>query len=610
MSYESLSCRRSTVTLTLTIVTCMAGTLGACAGKLLPEAPARNEPTPEKPGHVAPGVAGAVAFDDNAPGAMACITLTELSSGAQRTVVVADRDGRFSAPIAPGEYAIAVTSEHGFAWIDKQTISSSVPPITLTRNCSPVAGRVATARSGGTQVRFGRWSFDTGDTFITHVRDDGTFGLCLPAGRYSTTLSGGELSLYVDVEVPARDPIVLHGYAASEIRRPPGVAGVVAHDIDGLVADVVHSGARLVGMGEATHGGAEFVTMRAKLTFELARRGQLQLVLFENDAIAVMGLERYVNGEDVDLAAQVAALGFWTTDTHEFLHFLEDVRRYNLGSSSASARIHIWGIDVQNTKLPVELLTANAQTLRLTGEEHELLQAVAPDRGKAVKLFSVERRAALDALLSRLSAPVGSADLHTQLAVAARSLATQVGYTDGDTVGLYAVRRDAGMAQLASFIVDRTGAKRAALWAHDGHITRASDGRDSMGKRLSSALSSGYYPIGFFLFEGSSRAWDSAGKIGVISHSVPPAPPFSIEGALMSAAGSPGVAWLPLRRLPAPLRAWLAIPRFAREMGAVYNGEERTMLLLEPSVAFDALVVIKTVHDSSPTPTGIRQVTR
>jgi erythromycin esterase-like protein len=128
-----------------------------------------------------------------------------------------------------------------------------------------------------------------------------------------------------------------------------------------------------------------------------------------------------------------------------------------------------------------------------------------------------------------------------------------------------------------------------------------------MGQALSDTFLDKYYPIGFYLFEGSSRAWDSAGKIGVISHVMTPAPPFTVEGALMAATGAPDVVWLALSQLPPKLQVWLDIPRFVRELGAVYNGEERAMMLLNVRAAFDALVVIKTVHDSSPTPTGIRR---
>jgi erythromycin esterase-like protein len=179
---------------------------------------------------------------------------------------------------------------------------------------------------------------------------------------------------------------------------------------------------------------------------------------------------------------------------------------------------------------------------------------------------------------------------------------------DGDVQALYWERSEAGMAALAAFVVERTGGTRAALWAHNDHVSKHLGGVDSLGYRLASALANSYYAVAFFAYQGSSRAWDPAGKIGVLSYPIAAAPSFTIEGAMMTATSHPAVAWLPLRRLPQPLRAWLAVPRFARELGAVYMGEARSMILMNASLAFDALVVIKSVHDSSPTPTGLRRV--
>jgi erythromycin esterase-like protein len=125
-----------------------------------------------------------------------------------------------------------------------------------------------------------------------------------------------------------------------------------------------------------------------------------------------------------------------------------------------------------------------------------------------------------------------------------------------------------------------------------------------MGHRLTSTLSGRYYPVGFFFFEGSSRAWDRAGEIGVISHHLPPPPSFTVESALLKAAGNPDVGWFPIARLPTGLRRWLDTTRYVRELGAVFFGVDRAMILMDISAAFDAVVVIKTIHDSTPTPTG------
>jgi erythromycin esterase len=556
------------------------------------------------------GVSGTVLYEDGIPAAGASITFTSLTSGVQVNVATADHNGKFPMPTIAGDYALAVAAERGTAWVARQPISDSDIIIKLTNKCQTITGHVANARTSDTYVTFNRHSSDTGDAFIASVRSDGHFSICLLPGKYTAFLTGEMLSSGIEISVPAKTDVQLQGYKTSEVKSAPKISEniPIPHDIDSLVADIQHSGATLIGMGEATHGSAEFVRERAQLMFELASRAQLQLVLLEIDAISAFALERYVMGESIDASKAVSGLGYWTSDTYEFLHFIEEVRAYN--AANATARIHIWGIDVQDTKAPVALLVANAQRLQLSQDEQILLKSIANDRAEIVRQFPVPRRAALDTLLLRLTTAGSSAELDTQLSIAARSLLIQVGYMDDDTQGLYSERRDAGMAQLASFIVERTGVKRACLWAHDDHISRFSPGSPSMGQRLSAAFSSRYYPIGFFFFEGSSRAWDAANAIGVISHTLKRAPSFTMEGVVMSATNAPEVAWLALNRAPADLRTWLETPRFVRELGAVYNGEERALILLNLRSAFDALVVIRTVHDSSPTPTGIRRAKR
>ncbi|MBC7974505.1 MAG: hypothetical protein H7138_05920 [Myxococcales bacterium] len=115
-----------------------------------------------------------------------------------------------------------------------------------------------------------------------------------------------------------------------------------------------------------------------------------------------------------------------------------------------------------------------------------------------------------------------------------------------------------------------------------------------------------YYGVGIYMYQGSARAWDSAGAIGVISHPVAVAPPFAVESVFMAAAGRPEVAWVALRSLPSSLTTWLNLPRFVRELTAVYAGEDELMTLRDLREALDAVVIVKLGHDSSPTATGVR----
>jgi erythromycin esterase-like protein len=569
----------------------------ACGAAPAPVSPA---PVPSPP----PTLRGVVSYDDGTPAPGATLAVTDLATAGRVIAIATDPDGHFQLALPSGDYALAVTAERGFAWLDKQAVPDPSVRIALSRSCHPLTGRVS-SHGPSTLVKAARRSSATGDTFVSPVQADGSFAACLPEAYYNVSLAGETMSTPVDLQVPETTHVELDGVAGDIVRRPPPSTAPIPAELAGLVADITARDPTIIGLGEGTHGTAEFVSARAELTLALVRSAGVRLILFELDAISGVALDDYVNGGDVDLAGAVAALGFWVTDTYEFLRFLELVRDYNANTAD---KIHLWGVDLQNTALPVGVLTASAAALSIGADEQAALGVVATSRGKEVPNLPAAQRASLSSLLSRLATPRSRARQDLLVAVAARSLALQLEYWNGDMRGQYRRRRDAGMATLASFITSQLGVQRSCLWAHDGHLTKER-GLRMVGQNLAANPAVRYYGVGFYLYEGSARAWDAAAKIGVIPHPIPAAPAYTLEGAVMRAAGMPDIAWIPLAGLPAPLLDWLATPRLVRELGAAYTVADDTLTLRRVREAFDAVVVIKHGHDSSPTPTGVRKVT-
>jgi erythromycin esterase len=570
--------------------------IAACGGRLV-------QPLPPQP----PTLTGTVSYDSGSPAGGALVAITDLKSGSQAKVVAADAEGRFEASLVPGKYALAVTADRGFAWIEAQQVPNTNSVITVSESCHAVTGQ-ATGAGSGTRINFARVTNSKGDTFVSDVRKDGSFAVCLPESHFAVFLTGHTISLVTELSVPTPASVQLQGFADRDIRKSPRSVPGMPSDMSNVVSDIVRSSARLIGLGEATHGTAELVSARGTLTLDLIRHADARLVLIEADAVAGSALDDYVAGADIDVAKAVTSLGFWVTDTYEFLHFLDELRQYN---ATSSEKVHIWGIDVQNTALPVGVLVTNATALSLTPEDVAMLTLIADRRGRGIEKLSSPQRSNLDALLSRLAAPRNSTIADLRIAVAARSLVVQLGYLSGDVAANYGARRDAGMAALATFLVEQTGVKRACVWAHAGHVAKELDlGRERMGRLLAAKPANRYYAIGFYLYQGSARAWDAAGEIGVVSNTIPAAPEFTIEGALMAATGAPEIAWVPIHAFSTELQEWTKTPRFVREVGAVYGGVENMMVLRRTRDAFNAIVVVRTGHDSSPTPSGIRKITR
>lgn len=529
------------------------------------------------------------------------MAITNVASGKQVAVEVADGHGRISSSLVSGAHAFAITASRGFSWIESELAPNPDKKLVLSRECHRVSGKAP--KVDGARVLLMRMSESIGDTFVAEVAEDGTFEACLPAGSYGVSLGGSVLSVAVGLAVPAEKPLILSGVPKDVVEQAPRTVAPVVSTLEAIVSDIVARDARIIGLGEATHGTAELVSARAALTLELVRHAELRLVLFEGDAMLGAALDEYVTGGSVDIGAAVAALGFWITDTVEFLQFLKSLRDYN---STVSDKVRVWGVDIQNTHAPSGVLREAAARLELSDDDLSMLSLVAEQRAASIRTVDAARRATFEATLKRLGGRRNDTFEDLRIAVAARSLLVQMSYQDGDFISMYSVRRDVGMARMASFLVEQTGARRACFWAHAGHIAREpSAGQRSTGDELATLFASRYYPVGFYVEKGIVRAWDAAFSIGVIPHVMPEAPAFSVESAVMRAAKSSEIAWLPLGRATPALRSWLEVPRFVREVGSVFI-EGDMMTLRNIPVAFDAVVVLRDSHGSTPTPTGIR----
>lgn len=548
-------------------------------------------------------LAGRVQEPDGTSVTSGFVTVTDLGPGGHNDVVAIDPTGSFQSSVPPGDYALAAATARGFLWIERVKAPALDVHLALHAGCHPISGSI---KRGGVppratlRVRLEHQSTSKGDTFYARPSSNNAFLSCVPEGQYIVTLDGPVASAKMKTDVPGGEPARLTAISAEDLRRAPHPGAMPRSDIDSVVDEIARLNPRIVGLGEATHGTAEFFSQRADLTFELVRRTDLSLIFLENDAIASIALDDYINGADVDLAKAVASLGFWTTDVFEFHKFLRDLRLYN---ATAATKVHIWGIDLQNTTLPVELLLRSADALAISSENVALLRRLTK-RGAGIKEFSVAERANIDALLARLSRPQGGSSKDLSVAVAARSLALQLGYWDGDTDSWASKRRDLGMTALAELILAQTNAKRACVWAHDAHISKES-GELRLGYYLSRS-SAKYYAVGFYVQAGTARAWDIETKIGVVSQPIPPLREYHVEQALTGGVALKATAWISMRQLPPALARWFDLPRYVRELYAIYEGPEGAEILRDVREGFDAIVIIPTGHDSTPTPTGIR----
>ncbi|WP_435179252.1 erythromycin esterase family protein [Halorussus sp. AFM4] len=103
-------------------------------------------------------------------------------------------------------------------------------------------------------------------------------------------------------------------------------------------------------LGEASHGTAEYYRWRARLTAELAERGDLSFVAVEGDWTACYEVNRYVRGRRDDERAADALAEFerwptWMWANWEVAAFVDRLREYNEGRAHDD-QVGFYGLDV------------------------------------------------------------------------------------------------------------------------------------------------------------------------------------------------------------------------------------------------------------------------
>jgi erythromycin esterase-like protein len=116
--------------------------------------------------------------------------------------------------------------------------------------------------------------------------------------------------------------------------------------LDKIVGD-----ARVVALGEATHGTREFFQLKHRMIEYLATRKGFTIFSIEASMPEAYRLNKYVLAGEGDPKQLVKGMGFWTWDTEEVLDMVLWMREFN---RSGKGRIEFTGFDMQAPKVPME----------------------------------------------------------------------------------------------------------------------------------------------------------------------------------------------------------------------------------------------------------------
>jgi erythromycin esterase len=344
--------------------------------------------------------------------------------------------------------------------------------------------------------------------------------------------------------------------------------------------------ARVIGLGEATHGSREFGDVRLALTRRLVEEHGVRVVAVEASSSRLAALAPYLAGSGAPPAATESWIGGRTL--RELVAWL---RAWNV--AHPTGRVRLAGVDPQDNAIAREELRAFVTRAyadflpRWNEAEKELAAAdeqTAVFGDSSVKpevrqtLFELVARLSLDAAVLR--ARYGAAAGHAL--DAARTLAF---FADFNSAAPGARSRDWAMANAVLRALDEAGPDaRAVYWAHNAHVR--TNGQTS-GAFLRAALGCGYAAVAQTFGEGSFVAQvpnDAGDRLAVST--LPRPADESAESVFALFAEAPVVAAWPCSVDGASLPAWLRAAHPMHWIGALWTPGSAPTAAMRP---FDLL---------------------
>ncbi|HKV08894.1 MAG TPA: erythromycin esterase family protein, partial [Thermoanaerobaculia bacterium] len=454
-----------------------------------------------------------------------------------------------------------------------------------------------------------------GDLFAGRADGSGHYALRLPPSPYSCRVMAGELRSTL-VEVAAgtvRQDLV--------IRRPAPAPQAVIDWIRGQAIPLlttraghgfsdlaplrnVIGDARVVALGEATHGTREFFQMKHRLLEYLVSELGFSVFAIEANWPESEAVDEYVRTGQGDPARALAGLYFWTWNTEEVLDLIRWMRQWN--SVSGHRQVRFYGFDLRAGAVAAERLAARLQQIDagLAAEVGPALaRLVADERADAPKKENLAAVAAvLPRIAERLPKPASAAD--RQAKVDRHYVQVLQQYTElwGGSAG--GGVRDRAMAENVLWIADvAEPGTRIVLWAHNGHVNKTDDPFPWMGHQLEAALGREYLPIGFLFHHGAFQAIDHTGRgRGLNEFTIGPPPAGTLEDTF-ERAGWP-LCLLDLRRLPASgaVAEWFRSKQVMRETGAAFSGEADMARELVLPDEHEAVIYVEATARARPNP--------
>ena len=384
--------------------------------------------------------------------------------------------------------------------------------------------------------------------------------------------------------------------------------------------------ARVVLLGEATHGTSEFYRARAAISRELIVHHGFNVVAVEADWPDAARIDRYVRHRPHAPSEETAFARFptWMWRNREVHDFVDWLRVHN-ERHMPDARVEFRGLDVYSLRASIAAVLAYLRRVDpdAAKEARRRYGCLTPWQDEPARYGhrammgaeTCEREAVaqLRALLEHRLEYIAKdgedffdAEQNARIVRAAEEYYRIMYYGSTESWNL----RDRHMFDTLQALMRRRNDAKAIVWAHNSHIGNAAatsmgwEGEFNIGELCRTAYGADCVAIGFGTDRGTVAAasdWDEPMQIKTVL----PAREDSLEHLFRSTGLSRSLTdW---RTKNEDLREPLGIPRLERAIGVVYRPDTEFLSHYFRAVLseqFDALVWFEETHAITPLGSG------
>ncbi|WP_405231308.1 protein-L-isoaspartate(D-aspartate) O-methyltransferase [Lentisalinibacter salinarum] len=396
--------------------------------------------------------------------------------------------------------------------------------------------------------------------------------------------------------------------AAQTGRRPATLEASIAQraepfdDIDGAGLDGLMArigDARIVLLGEASHGTSEFYRMRARITRELIERKGFDFMAIEGDWPDAARVDHYIRHLEYPPSEWTAFARFptWMWRNEEVRELVEWLRRHN-GGLPGPERFAFYGLDLYSLYTSIRAVLrylddVDPDTAALARRRYGCLTPWQTDPatyGHAALTGSYRSceedvvRMLTDLLERREEYVAADGERFLDAMQNARLVANAERYYRSMYYGSRSSwnLRDTHMFDTLSLLLEHHGPEaKAVVWAHNSHIGDAdatemsARGETNIGRLCREAFGEGVYTIGFGTHGGTVAAasdWDGPMEVKIVRP--------SLADSYERLMHDTGVGHFLLDLSDdgeTELREALSRPRLERAIGVIYRPETERM---------------------------------